>query len=133
LHNGETEHFPSTNVGIIIGDKSGFALQELAPIMPVWAPKTSNYEQVAKNLRETHPNTEITLYNRDASKAPEREFISWLPTIDLHHGEYSSETPWQILHVYGVVITTEITEALQEYGVEEFIPTDFGFRARRSK
>lgn len=128
----ETSDGPSSNVAIIVGTESSFDLQKIAGSMEVWAPNLPKYKQAAERIRETLPESSVTLFNPTASDSPEQEFLSWLPTVDLHHGEYSSETPWEVMHVYGAVITIEITEALKEYGVEEITPTEFGFRACRS-
>lgn len=127
----ETSNGPSTNVAIIVGADSSFDLQKIAGSMEVWAPNLPEYKQAAERIRETLPESSVTLFDPATSESPEQEFLSWLPTVDLHHGEYSSETPWEVMHVYGATITAEIKRALTEYGVEEITPTDFGFRACR--
>lgn len=127
----ETSDGPSSNVAIIVGAESSFDLQKIAVSMEVWAPNLPEYKQAAERIRETLPESSVTLFNPATSESPEQEFLSWLPTVDLHHGEYSSETPWEVMHVYGATITAEIKRALTEYGVEEITPTDFGFRACR--
>lgn len=128
----ESDDGPSSNVAIIVGAVPCFDLQEIAGSMEVWAPKLPEYKQAAERIRETLPGSSITLFNAATSESPEQEFLSWLPTVDLHHGEYSSETPWEVMHVYGAAITDEIRQALKEYGVEKITSTEFGFRACRS-
>lgn len=126
-----TSDGPSSNVAIIVGAESSFDLQKIAGTMEVWAPNLPEYKQAAERIREALPESSVTLFNTATSESPEQEFLSWLPTVDLHHGEYSSETPWEVMHVYGATITAEIKRALSEYGVEEITPTDFGFLACR--
>lgn len=128
----ENDDGPSSNVAIIVGAKSCFDLHEISGSMEVWAPNLPEYKQAAERIRETMPESSITLFKAATSESPEQEFLSLLSTVDLHHGEYSSETPWEVMHVYGAGITVEITQALKEYGVEEITPTEFGFRACRS-
>jgi len=127
----ETRDGLSSNVAIIVGEESSFDLQKIAESMEVWAPNLPEYKQAAERIRETLPESSVTLYNAATSDSPEQEFLSWLSTVDLHHGEYSSEPPWEVMHVYGATITTELERALKEYGVDDITPTDFGFRACR--
>lgn len=127
--NSETS---SSEVAIIVGSMSFFDFRKIALLMPVWAPKSPEYNDSAQKLRSEFPNTDVTLYNAETSNSPEQEFLSWLSIVDLHHGEVSSDTPWKIMNVYGARVTAEISQALSEYWVEEITATDFGFRAVRT-
>lgn len=128
----ETSDGRSSNVAIIVGAVPRFDLRKIARSMEVWAPNLPEHKQTAERIREALPESSITLFDAAAFESPEQKFPSWLPAVDLHHGEYSSETPWAVMHVYGASITVEITRALKEYGVEEITPTEDGFRACRS-
>jgi hypothetical protein len=57
---------------------------------------------------------------------------SELGTIDLHHGEYSHDPPFSVLHVYGADPTPKLIEALAGFGFVNIIPADEGFTARRA-
>jgi hypothetical protein len=116
-------------VAIIIGRDPLPPLESLAKEMPVWAPNLTQYELIAKSVRESFPDA-LTLYKPDDSASPEEELLSLLPTIDLHHGEYSL-TPWTELSVYGASPTAEIAEVLKEFGVAELVATEYGFRTSR--
>ncbi|HNB24304.1 MAG TPA: hypothetical protein PKZ32_17925, partial [Candidatus Melainabacteria bacterium] len=96
----------TSNVAIIVGTKSIYDLQNIADKMEVWAPNLPEYKLAAEGIRETVTDTSITLFNAATSESPEQEFLSWLPTVDLHHGEYSSDTPWEVIYVYGASITS---------------------------
>ncbi len=91
-------------VAIVVEKQFCLGVQSLAEKMPVWAPKLPHYELVAERVRESFPGLSLTLFKPDDLLSPEAEFLSWLSTIDLHHGEYSS-TPWKELHVYGAAVS----------------------------
>lgn len=56
---------------------------------------------------------------------PESIFLNALDTIDLHH------PVWQTMEVYGLALTPQVEQALEEYGVKEFSHASGGFLATR--
>ena len=120
-----------SSVAILVGEPR-CRLEALVDQMPVWAPEIPHYRETAKRIRDSKPASSVTLYKQDSSASPEEELLSWLSTIDLHHGEYSSKHPWRILEVYGAVATDEVIAELSEYGVDQITPRNGSFRATRS-
>lgn len=117
-------------VGIVLS-KANCRLAALIEEMPVWAPKSEQNELMAPKLREVIPDSYLTLFNADFEMPPEDEFLCLLPTVDLHHGEYAVNGPWEVLEVFGVGATDRIKEALEDYGVKSVENTGEGFRATR--
>ena len=76
--------------------------------------------------------TGITAFNFDPDALPENSFLNYLGTIDLHHGPYSSETPYTALEVIGARLAIDVREGLGELGFDEFVEHPDGFSARRS-
>ena len=70
--------------------------------------------------------TGITAFNFDPDALPENSFLKFLGTIDLHHGPYSSETPYTALEVRGARLTIDVREALGELGFDEFVEHRMG-------
>lgn len=114
----------------MVGKQPTFGLTALIEKMTVWAPALPHYQQIAERLREAQRNVALTLYRPDDSLSPEEEFLSWLSTIDLHHGEYSPN-PWATIEVYGATLTDEISTALSDHGADTIESRAYGFRASR--
>ena len=121
-------------VAVVIG-ASFEELERLSCRMPVWAPDLPQYRVVAEEAwassQQGGERREITLYKVYPEEDSEETFLSWLGTIDEHHGKYSHNPPWSALEVHGVANSEKITEALHEYGVTEISALSDGFRASR--
>lgn len=52
-----------------------------------------------------------------------------LGTIDLHHNEYSSTSPYSVLEIIGLNFSDELESAIEDLGFKKFETTDKGFRA----
>jgi hypothetical protein len=117
-------------VALLVG-KPFFGLEALAEKVPVWAPDWPHYKKIAERVRQVKPEVDLTLYKIDESLSPEEEFLSMIPTVGLHHGQFSKK-PWRVLEVHGAAATEEIAVELAAYGVDKIMPTGTGFRASRS-
>jgi hypothetical protein len=106
------------------------------PGRPAWIVMSPTNEPTVRSLGAAHPGkdhlTGITSFNFDPDARPEKSFLSYLDTIDLHHGPYSSENPYTVLEVIGARLTVDVREALSELGFDEFVEQGDVFSARRS-
>lgn len=59
--------------------------------------------------------------------------LHFLGTIDLHRGPYSHDPAWSEIEVYGVSAEPWLVDALADFGVDEILPFESGFIARRSR
>jgi hypothetical protein len=75
---------------------------------------------------------DVTLFTPSEPQT-EQEFVSQLDMIDLHHGPYSTKTPYTLIEVIGARLTGDAEEALRHLGFDSFQSTPEGFTATRSK
>ena len=71
--------------------------------------------------------------NFDPNVAAEDHFLAEADTIDLHHGPYSTDTPYTELEVIGCHLTKPIRTALRQLGFTQFDEQSAGFTAKRSR
>jgi hypothetical protein len=119
----------------VVDREFGEQLAALESGVPVWIVKTPLNLLVAERLwnkgNPSHHLTGITVFNDCASMSPEQLFLGELGTIDLHHGDYSSDPPYTILEVLGAQLTEAVKAALIEFGFNELHPGASGFSASR--
>jgi hypothetical protein len=93
-------------------------------------------EPVIRSLWATRsePNhlTGITGMRFDGDIAPEDHFLAELDTIDLHHGPYSTTSPYTVLEVIGAPLTNSIRAALSKIGFTDFTESQNRFAATRT-
>jgi len=103
---------------------------------PVWIVDSPDNHPLICSIREerppSNPSAGITSFTFSPDIGPEDRFIRELPAIDLHHGECSHKPPYSILNVIGTRWSSEIQEALEEFGFLEHEDTTEGFVARRT-
>jgi hypothetical protein len=73
----------------------------------------------------------VTTFKCSDNETDRDRFLNIIETIDLHHGEYSSESPWSVFEVVGLSLTEEVSSVLKELGFMTFTPTTGGFLAMR--
>jgi len=127
----------SGSVLVVMDPNFGERLRQLwQPGRPAWIAMSPVNEPTVRSLWISHPDTDyltgITGFNFDPDTLPESSFLNYLGTIDLHHGPYSSETPYTALEVIGTRLAIDVREALAELGFDEFVEHADGFSARRS-
>jgi hypothetical protein len=120
---------------VILDPEFGERLKALRE-RPVWITRSPVNEPVIRSLRSeasqlTHLNG-ITSFTFNDHVSPEDRLIEMIDTIDLHHGPYSSKSPYTDLKVIGARLTSEIRATLNELGFSEFFERDNGFSANRS-
>ncbi len=122
-------------VALVFDPNLGDKLEPLASHSHVWIIDTPHNQAIAKKYWQTHPlhkrETGVTTFKFSDSQTTEELCLSMLDTVDLHHGEYSSNPPNSILEIVGLPRSKEIQAALEELGFKVFEPTPDGFRASR--
>jgi len=76
--------------------------------------------------------TGITGFRFDDGVSAEDRLLAELDTIDLHHGPYSSTSPYTEIVVMGARPTAEVRKGLSDFGFADFTETENGFIARRT-
>ena len=121
-------------VYVVVDPAFGEKLALLPPGSPIWIVDTPANKAVAKRLWSERPERShldgITTF-RVSSDSPEENLLGELATIDLHHGSYSSDPPYNTLEVIGAAVSEKIKLAMGEYGFEEFRSSSDGFEAIR--
>jgi hypothetical protein len=123
---------PETTVGIVLDRSFGDRLLGLPPRMPVWIIDTPPNRGSVQSLRTGDPARSISTFVDVPSDSAEDLLIGMLPTIDLHHGEYSQDPPYSALQVFGATPTLQVREALEEYNLVIANETPHQFGATRS-
>jgi hypothetical protein len=77
--------------------------------------------------------TGITGFAYEEGAAAEDRLLAQLSTIDLHHGPYSTKTPYTVLTVIGATLTEPVCAALSELGFSKFQQRPDGFAATRGE
>lgn len=111
--------------------------QTWQPGRPAWIVMSPVNEPTVRALGTCHPSdghlNGITSFNFHSEVLPERSFLNYLDTIDLHHGPYSNATPYTVIEVIGARLSIDVREALDKLGFDEFVEHATGFSAQRSK
>ncbi|MDE1161414.1 MAG: hypothetical protein PW792_05635 [Acidobacteriaceae bacterium] len=95
------------------------------------ANRTATETHWAKHRGQNHLKG-VTIFNSYEGFSPEDLLIAQMDSIDLHHGEYSSHSPYDTLEVVGAKFTAEIEEALSNYGFDQFSSSPTGFSVTMS-
>jgi hypothetical protein len=77
--------------------------------------------------------TRITGFAHEERAAAKDGLLAQLSTIDLHHGPYSTKTPYAVLTVIGAQLTEPVRAALSELGFSKFQQRPDGFAATRGE
>ena len=126
-------------VGLVLDPYFGLRLETIAQRMPVWVVDTPTNRPYAEKLwaqrKAGHSAADVTTFCVCESNPADDWCLGILDTIDLHHGEYSADPPYQALEVIGANITDEIRSKLASLGFVNIVANPpRGFRAsRRSK
>jgi hypothetical protein len=124
-------------VYIVVDRVFGEKLAELERSVPVWIVDTPINKSVVQRLWNERPDEShlsgVTAFNDLNSLSPEEMLLSYLDTIELHHGVYSANPGYTILEVFGAELSDKAKSVLSEYGFDEFQITSAGFMTSRSK
>ena len=121
-------------VRVVVDRDFGERLAGLPPGEPVWIVRSDANTPVAHRLWAERPgHTHLTgvVTFRDGPGAPEELLLTMLDTIDLHHGEYSTATPYLEFEAFGTGLSPAIEAALGGLGFDTFDETPAGFLATR--
>jgi hypothetical protein len=129
-------HLPY-KVYVVVDRQFGERLTELERGIPVWIVDTPANKSVAQRLWSECPGgshlTGITTFVDLKTSSPEDMFLGMVDTIDLHHGSYSTVSPYTVVEVLGTSLTARVEQELSLYGFDEFRANPEGFSASRSK
>ena len=120
-------------VGLVFDPAYGSRLEALVRSMPVWVVDSPINRSVVEKLWQQRDDegseTDVTTFEVKVDMSPDDLCLSILETIDLHHGEYSADPPYDALEVIGAHTTINIRNVLEKIGFEKVIETPEGFRA----
>lgn len=124
---------PRNEVLVVLDPDFGDRLRSAWRGQPIWITMSPANAPVVRALWASVPKpTGITGFKHQADVPAEDRLIAELSTIDLHHGPYSSETPYTVLRVVGVCLSDRVRIALSEFGFSRFQERSDGFVANRS-
>jgi hypothetical protein len=124
---------PRGEVLVVLDPDFGDQLHSAWRGQPIWITMSPVNATAVRALWASVPNpTGITGFKHEAGVPAEDRLIAELSTIDLHHGPYSSETPYTVLTVVGVCLSDRVRSALSEFGFAQFQERSDGFVANRS-
>jgi hypothetical protein len=116
---------------VVLDPEFGDRIRAVQPSQPAWVIHSERNTAVmraawAAGLKD------VTLFTPSELQS-EHEFVSQLDMIDLHHGPYSTDTPYTLIEVIGARLTEDAEEALRQLGFDSFQSTTEGFAATRSE
>jgi hypothetical protein len=127
---------PAQELLVVLDPDFGDRLRDAWRGQPVWITMSSVNAPVVHALWGSAPSqdhlTGITGFKHVDGRPAEDRFLNELSTIDLHHGPYSTTTPYTALTVIGVQLTETIKAALSDFGFSAFQQRPEGFTANRS-
>ena len=125
----------SSKVLIVVDADFGERVADLPSGVPIWIVSSPANNSVVGRLREQRPHqthlTGITTFRSSTTALAEDVLIEELTMIDLHHGPYSANQPYDEIEVFGVSATPRLRSKLTSFGFADLDLTDNGFRARR--
>ncbi len=102
----------------------------------VWITLSPRNEPTIRSVWKENPQADqfngVTSFAFYEDLSSERQLLEEIDTIDLHHGPYSTKSPYTLLEVIGAQPTREIEDKLAEIGFSGFTRTAEGFVAHRS-
>jgi hypothetical protein len=123
----------TTRLLVVLDPDFGDRLRDIPLGQPAWVIMSAANEPVVRSLWTTQsaPDhlTGITGLRSDSDLCAEDRFLDELYVIDLHHGPYSTNTPYTELEVVGVDLTATIRAALAHFGFNQFTQARNGFVA----
>jgi hypothetical protein len=101
---------------------------------PVWIVETAANRPYVTESTKTRPGrdhlTGVTAFNDAPDSTPEELAERMLSIIDMHHGEYSANPPYDALHVIGARKSADFVAAAGAFGLSEVSGRDFDFELR---
>jgi hypothetical protein len=126
---------PARTVVLILDAEYGEKLRNLWVGQPIWIVMSLTnkrvIDDVLANSKSVSSLTGITNFTHESDESLSQQFRHRLGTIDLHHGRYSSATPYTRLRVIGLPLTEDEKALLSCLGFDHFESTSDGFFADR--
>lgn len=126
---------PAHEVAIVMNPAFSEELAEVASRMHVWILGTPTNCEASQRAWSAYPGNSlergVTTIKPGGHENAEDLFTAMLGTIDEHHGEYSHDPPWTVLHIYGVKPVPEVLNALAYYGATQIDAQSDHFIATR--
>jgi hypothetical protein len=128
---------PPAEVLVVLDPNFGERLRHVSPGQPVWITMSPTNSPVVRALRTNATSTShlsgITGFPYQQGVLAESCFLDLLGDVDLHHGPYSTTTPYTVLKVIGARLTPAIQCALSDLGFWELQQSPAGFTATRGE
>ncbi len=125
----------TNKVILVLEPTYGGKLLPLAVLGHVWVIDTPANRVAASEYWGQNPRHKvgsgITTFKSSENASRLEACLGILGMIDLHHGEYSSNSPFSVLEVVGLRLTDEAKSAVAAFGFGSFESTVEGFRAAR--
>jgi hypothetical protein len=122
---------------VVLDPNFGDRLRDVWRGQPVWITMSPVNAPEVQALWASTPSpihlTGITGFAHEEGAAAEDGLLAQLSTIDLHHGPYSTKTPYAVLTVIGAQLTEPVRAALSELGFSKFQQRPDGFAATRAE
>jgi hypothetical protein len=122
-------------VSVVVDREYGSRLRGLLEAGPVWVVDSPVNRDSAENLwtefRSLNHLEGVTIFKAENDISPAQMLIDEMPTIDLHHRDYSADPPYTVIRVVGCEPNPEVRETLEEFGFDSFNRTPEGFEAMR--
>lgn len=101
---------------------------------PIWITMSPTNTAVVHALWVNAPSPShlITGFRYDERATAEDRLLAMLDAIDLHHGPFSTASPYTTLRVIGAQLADPVQDALTQLGFSVFQPSIDGFVATRS-
>ena len=125
----------TNKVTLVVNSDYGEKLASLAISSHVWVVDTPGNRSAASKYWAQNPKhkveTGITTFRSSANESLLESCLKMLDTIDLHHGETSSNPPYSVFEVIGCPLSNVLRSAIEAFGFKNFEATVEGFQARR--
>ena len=123
-------------VSIVLDPAFGEMLLELASKSHVWVIDTPTNRLVTEEYWARpcdRKEWSITTFRINEDNDECEVCLGILDTVDLHHGEYSSVSPYETIAIFGCDSKPGLRSALQALGFTRFEETVGGFRATKAR
>jgi hypothetical protein len=123
------------SVSVVLDREFGQRVRELLEAGPVWIVDSPANRDSAQKIWAEFPERDhldgVTVFKTPADHDAAQVLIDEMQTIDMHHGVYSADPAYTVIHVIGCELRPEVQEKLAEFGFDSFNRTPEGFTAAR--
>jgi hypothetical protein len=120
-----------TTVTVVLDGEFGERIREFDPAS-LWFVDSATNLDALQLVRRSDPEFRPTTFRDSPGRSREEVLRGVLSTVELHHGRYSQDPPYDHLVVYGARPNHEVRATLEEIGFRVDSPTAEGFTASRA-